>query len=70
MSRYSAVECYGFKNTFLSRFREALTSIEKNYRDMDFENAREKEVDMRAELDAMKKLLLDAQSELSGMGFE
>jgi hypothetical protein len=37
---------------------------------MDFDNAREKEIDMRNELDDIKRLLEQARSELSSMSFE
>ena len=37
---------------------------------MDFDNAREKEVDMREELDGIKKLILEARGELASMKFE
>ena len=70
MSRYLASNCETFRRTYLKRLDEALYSIEKNYSDMDFDNAREKEVDMRGELNKIKRMLLDAQEKLNAMRFK
>ena len=70
MSRYLGVDCESFRRKYLDRFDKALDSIERNYRDMDFDNAREKEVDMRRELDDIKKQIENARSELLDMSFE
>jgi hypothetical protein len=70
MSRYTCGDCENFRRQYLRRIGDALYSIDKNYDDMDFDNAVEKEVDMRGELDKIKQALRSAESELSSMVFE
>ena len=70
MSRYLSGDCEHFRTVYLKRIESALTGIEKNYGEMDFENAREKDVDMRDQLDKMKNKLNAAKGELNSMTFE
>ena len=70
MSRYLGGDCENFKAMYLNRINKALASIEKNYTSMDFENANEKEVTMRGDLDKIKNQLKAAKDELNSMTFE
>ena len=70
MSRYLASDCESLKAQYLKRITTALTSIENNYKNMDFKNANEKDVTMQDDLDKIKKQLKDAQDKLNSMTFE
>ena len=71
MSRYLGGDCESiFRNSYRTRLDRAIYRLTKDYDDMDFDNAREKEVDIRSQLDHMENLLKQAQSELNSMSFE
>jgi hypothetical protein len=69
MSRYLYSDCERFRNKYLKKFDDVLFEIDKNYDDMDFENAKER-LDMRTELDEVKRLMNIARDELLAMRFE
>jgi len=70
MSRYLSGDSANFKTTYLKRIADALTSVETNYKGMAFYNANEKDIDLRDDLDKIKKQLESARDALNAMTFE
>jgi flagellar capping protein FliD len=68
MSRYTASQCRGFVNGQIDNLGDAIRKLNKNYEDMDFENAQEK-YEMQTHVTTLQSKLASMKSLLEQQSF-